>query len=190
MRSKIVKWGLAIGFGSMSAAAGAGAAIWWKAKPVHYEDCLLAEMRGQDVSLRAIAHVKCARDSRKEVAIKASDRGPATWFYRDEHMIIGFNESGELLPTRGAFQFSSKPCAEAGDDDFFVERRQSADKYGDFRWFWYRLPEEEAKGFTEPKCMKVTELHGVYAPRPNRFDDPEWQKALKEIDKEMARSKK
>lgn len=145
---------------------GTALTIWWERPPPRYEDCMLDEMRGQPQTMWTMAHVKCAKRSKKEFPMDYS--GDMSWSFDIPRLLIIFRDTGEMKPTRGTFRMSSKACDESKDVDFIAERRLTADEDGDFIDLFVPTISEAEKGFSTPVCMKKVSLYGIYADRAKR----------------------
>lgn len=91
-----------------------------------------------------------------------------SWSFDFPRLLITFQDTDEMRPTRGTFRMSSKTCAESKDADFIAERRLTADEDGNFFDLFAPTISEAEKGFSIPVCMKKVSLDGIYADRAKR----------------------
>lgn len=139
----------------LAAGVGAGAtgAAWYVMQPGNYDECMLAEMRGQAQTMYSTVQRACARRHGREVPVELPDG--FNWHMRADGKVsvTPTRLSAEFAVTRASFRFSSKEC--------------QASLWNEWTTFMTRTPQSYEvfvfdPGITQPRCIQWQDVHGRY----------------------------
>lgn len=137
-------WGVAI------AVIGGGA--WYYTQPRNYDECMLAEMRGQQQSMYWTVEKVCSKRFNREFKVSVQ---AFSWHVTNGMVdAIPVGLSSEYAITKAVFQFSSKGCSVSTDGDYSTPIFQRPD-FG--HGFKFQLPYDAQS----PVCMRQ-EVWGRY----------------------------
>ncbi|GLQ53636.1 hypothetical protein [Devosia nitrariae] len=127
--------------------------VQYLVSPKTFDECMLAEMRGQAQAMYSIARTECERRHGVEVEIYA-DADDFSWTNEGPYTVVKL--SSEILasytPSRGQFAFSTKPCSDVTADDM-EKHIPSRPENGGFR-LGIMAP-------SDPRCLQLLELYGT-----------------------------
>ena len=126
---------------------------WYLMQPGTYDECMLAEMRGQAQAMYSTVHKVCARRFGLEVPVDLPD-GVAWLLTSEGKVLVTVRFDSEFRVTRASFMFSQKDCAVSSDKDFSRPTPQIARGLS----FEFYLPTEVSK----PVCMRWRDIKGRY----------------------------
>lgn len=130
----------------------------WLFGPSNYEECMIAEMRGQAQSMQDIAAKLCARRHKKEVYVSASEIKYKWVSTQNLFVRIEVTDSGEYEITRMEAKFALKKCEETKVGDFTKEVFKGTFKGNKSDIFF-----GTAFSATEiPECMGSIRFWGIY----------------------------
>jgi hypothetical protein len=128
---------------------------WYLMRPGSYDECVLAEMRGQAQAMHSTVHKVCARRFGLEVPVDLPEG--FSWFVTIDDRVSAtpVKRNSELQATSASFQLSPKDCSLSSDDDFSPPITRTRVVYEIFE---FPLP----PGFNKPVCMRWRDVKGLY----------------------------
>jgi hypothetical protein len=137
-----------------AAAAGAMGTGWYLTRPGTFDECLLAEMRGQPTTMTATVRAVCARRFGVEQSVDLLD-GFNWLVLKDGRVsVVPTRQSLEFAVTRASFRFSAKQCRESSDVDYSAYMTRTASKNQFFEF--------DPPAGLKPLCMQWKDVRGRY----------------------------
>lgn len=150
-----MKWWIISGAAAATVVVLVGGAfgLQYLGSPKSYDECMLAEMRGQTQAMYSTARTTCERRHGVEVSISITKED---WQWRNERLytIVTLSDAvlAQYTPTRAQFAFSTETC-ENTDLSAMQEHIPSVAKDGGFQ-LGIMAP-------SDPRCLRLMELWGT-----------------------------
>jgi hypothetical protein len=92
--------------------------VLWYLRSSTYEECMVAEMKGQSQAIYRLVDKVCSRRFKREVDVWKKVKFEFVDTEGLQAIIRQTPPDDEYIVTRAKFRFSTKPCDEAADKDF------------------------------------------------------------------------